>query len=156
MTDVVAPIVVTVSVPAPPAVAFSAFGEGMRDWWPEKHGFSGAPLEYIGFAPEIGALWEERGEDGAKMTWGRVRDVEAPYRVRLSWELTADWQGTEGPEQGSEIECVFTGEGPVTRVTLTHRAFERHGDGADRMREAMSSDSEGWPHLMRAFQNFLS
>lgn len=156
MTGSVAPIVVTVSVPVPPAEAFAAFTDGMRDWWPEKHGFSGAPLAHIGFAPQVGALWAERAEDGTGMTWGRVLDIEAPNRVLLSWELTADWRTTDGPAGGSEIECVFTDRGQTTEVTLTHRALGRHADGAGRMREAMSSDAEGWPHLMRAFQRFLA
>jgi hypothetical protein len=37
-----------------------------------------------------------------------------------------------------------------TRVELEHRAFERHGQGAEGDRAAMDS-SQGWPLLLERF-----
>lgn len=151
--DPLGEITVTVSVPAELDAAFTAFTEGFGGWWPEKQGFTGAPLETVGFEPAAGALWAERTVDGSEMKWGRVLRWEPPRRVVLSWELTADWATTDGPELGSEIEVVFTAESAESStVVLTHRGFDRHGDGGSRMRADMASDSAGWPYLIDAYR----
>jgi len=46
------------------------------------------------------------------------------------------------PEKTSEVEVTFTPDGPDrTRVVLTHRHLDRHGDGWESMRDAVGS---GW------------
>jgi hypothetical protein len=56
----------------------------------------------------------------------------------------------------SEVEVRFTAEAPDrTRVELEHRHLDRHGEGWERMRDAVGSP-EGWhPGLVR-FADYVS
>jgi hypothetical protein len=56
--------------------------------------------------------------------------------INLRWQLEAN------PDKTSEVEVTFTPDGPArTRVVLTHRHLDRHGDGWEGMRDAAGS---GW------------
>jgi hypothetical protein len=48
------------------------------------------------------------------------------------------------PQNTSEVEVRFTAEGPErTLVELEHKNIDRHGDGWERMRDAVGSPN-GW------------
>ncbi|MEV1082863.1 SRPBCC family protein [Streptomyces sp. NPDC050211] len=147
---------VSVTVPVPPSEAFARFTDGFADWWPEKQGFTGAPLSSVGFEGREGALWTEHTSDGDSMKWGRVLAWQPPERIVLSWELTPEWATTENVEEASRIEVRFAAADEYsTQVTLTHSEFQRHGDGGGSMREAMASESEGWPYLLNGYRRAL-
>ena len=62
----------------------------------------------------------------------------------ISWDINLDWQIESDPEKTSEVEVRFTDEGPNrTHVELEHRNIDRHGDGWERMRDAVGSPN-GW------------
>jgi DNA-binding transcriptional ArsR family regulator len=139
----------TVRVNAPLAIAFDVF-VGQR-WWPvdthhlaEPHGTE-AVLE-----PFAGGRWYERAADGSETDWGTVLAWQPPYRLLLTWQVSAGWIYEEDPARASEIEVTFTPEGPhVTRVDFTHRHLERYGAQAERMRKIL--DEKGGVAVLTAF-----
>jgi hypothetical protein len=63
-------------------------------------------------------------------------------RQRDSRDISLRWQLEPDPAKTSEVEVTFSAEEPSrTRVVLTHRHLERHGQGWEQMRDAVSS---GW------------
>jgi hypothetical protein len=69
----------------------------------------------------------------------------------ISWDVSTRWQLETNTQQTSEVEVQFSPEGPErTRVTLEHRALERHGEGWESMRDELASPG-GWPAGMHAF-----
>jgi uncharacterized protein YndB with AHSA1/START domain len=71
-----------------------------------------------------------------------VLAYDPPHRVCFSWDINLRWQLEPDPAKTSEVEVTFNAQGPSrTRVVLTHRHLERHGEGWEQMRDAVSS---GW------------
>lgn len=94
------------------------------------------------FEPCIGGNIIDRGVDGSECRWARVLAYEPPSRVCFSWDINTRWQIETDPAKASEIEITFTETAPGrTRVVLTHRHLDRHGEGWQGMRDAVSS---GW------------
>jgi hypothetical protein len=52
------------------------------------------------------------------------------------------------PIRASEVEVLFSPDGAGTRVDLTHRGFDRHGDGAQAYRGGMAV---GWQQLLARY-----
>jgi uncharacterized protein YndB with AHSA1/START domain len=68
----------------------------------------------------------------------------------LSWAIGVQRQ-PEAPRHASEIEIRFVQEGwRQTLVTVEHRQFARHGQGAEQMREGMASPL-GWSFLLDCY-----
>ena len=75
---------------------------------------------------------------------------EPPDRVVFSWDIDPQWQIEADPEKTSEIEVRFTAEAPDrTRVELEHRHLERHGEGWEGARDALSGEG-GWDWAWRS------
>ena len=134
----------SIVVEAPIEKAFETFTLGIAGWWPPEHHILQAPLSEMVFEPRDGGRIIDRGTDGSECTWARVLAYEPPHRVLISWDITLDWQLETRPEKTSEIEVRFTREGEArTRVELEHRNLERHGQGWEKMRDAVGSP-QGW------------
>ncbi|MBX9588635.1 MAG: SRPBCC family protein [Hyphomonadaceae bacterium] len=140
----------TVIVEAPPAVAWRVFTEQMGAWWPlavYKIGKTSAVDAMI--EPRVGGRWYERGDDGSTCDWGTVLSWEPPFRLVLSWDISADWQ--PDPSLRTEIEVRFIAEGRnSTRVELEHRHLDRYGARRDAMRAVFNEDG-GWGRLLQMF-----
>jgi uncharacterized protein YndB with AHSA1/START domain len=131
-----------VTVEAPIEHAFSVFTEGIGTWWNPDHHILEAQLEEMVFEPFVGGHIIDRGVDGSECRWARVLAYEPPNRVVFSWDINLSWQVETDPEKTSEIEVLFTAEGrDRTHVTLEHRHIDRHGEGWERMRDAVAT---GW------------
>jgi uncharacterized protein YndB with AHSA1/START domain len=114
-----------------------------------------APRTKVGHAhlrrAKVGGRWYEIGVDGSECEWGSVLAYEPPSRVVLTWQLDGDWAFDPDVAHASEIEVRFIAEGPATtRVELEHRAFERHGAGAESVRKGVSSP-DGHEGLLKLF-----
>jgi uncharacterized protein YndB with AHSA1/START domain len=134
----------SVTVEAPIERAFSVFTAGMQTWWPPTHHILQAELAEMEFEPFEGGNIVDRGVDGSECRWARVLAYEPPTRVVFSWDITLGWQIEEDREKTSEVEIRFTSEGPDrTLVELEHRNLERHGEGWEKMRDAVASPG-GW------------
>ena len=134
----------SVTVEAPIERAFSVFTEGIGTWWDEAHHILEAELAEMVFEPRVGGNIYDRGVDGSECRWARVLAYEPPRRVVFSWDINTSWQIETDHSKASEVEVRFTAEGDDrTLVELEHRNIDRHGDGWERMRDAVGS-SGGW------------
>jgi uncharacterized protein YndB with AHSA1/START domain len=134
----------SIMVQAPIERAFSLFTVGIGTWWPPDHHILQAQLAEMVFEPYEGGNIVDRGVDGSECRWSRVLAYEPPTRVVFSWDISLAWQVETDHEKTSEVEVSFTAEGPDrTFVELEHRNIDRHGEGWEKMRDAVGSD-EGW------------
>ncbi|WP_211214514.1 SRPBCC family protein [Actinomycetospora chiangmaiensis] len=131
-----------IDVAAPREHAFRVFTEGIATWWDEDKHILQAPLADMVFEPYVGGGIVDRGTDGSECRWARVLAYEPPDRVCFSWDISLSWQIETDPARTSEVEITFTELDPArTRVELVHRHLDRHGEGWEGMRNAVSS---GW------------
>ncbi|VIO80864.1 SRPBCC family protein [Bradyrhizobium ivorense] len=138
------------NVEAPPQVAWRVFTEQMGNWWPLAHYKIGkaSAVDAI-MEPRVGGRWYERGDDGSTCQWGSVLAWEAPSRLVLSWDITADWQ--YDPDLKTEIEVRFIADGnDATRVELEHRKLDRYGTRAAEMRRIFDTEGD-WGRLLAMF-----
>lgn len=131
-----------VEVAAPIAHVFDVFTSQIGSWWDKDHHILEAPLAEMIFEPYVGGHIIDQGTDGSECRWSRVLAYDPPTRVCFSWDIDLQWQLETDPARASEVEIVFTELAPGrTHVRLTHRHLDRHGDGWESMRNAVSS---GW------------
>jgi uncharacterized protein YndB with AHSA1/START domain len=155
MQDTTTSVRESIVVQAPIARVFSVFTEDIGSWWPPDHHVLSAPLAEMVFEPREGGHVYDRGTDGSECRWARVLAYEPPERIVISWDISLAWEIESDPEKASEVEVRFTPEGPErTRVELEHRKLERHGEGWEKMRDAVGSPG-GWLRGMQAFAERL-
>jgi uncharacterized protein YndB with AHSA1/START domain len=131
-----------IEVQAPVAHAFHVFTAQIGSWWDKDHHILQAPLAEMIFEPFVGGNIVDRGTDGSECRWSRVLAYEPPHRVRFSWDINLQWQLETNPSKASDIEIAFTElSADRTHVELIHRHLDRHGEGWESMRDAVSS---GW------------
>jgi uncharacterized protein YndB with AHSA1/START domain len=130
---------------------FDVFTAGFDRWWPrESHHIGAADAQEVVIEPRAGGRWFERGVDGSECDWGRVLDWDPPQRIRLAWQLNAQWQYDPDGELATLVEVTFTPLGDAsTRVELTHSGFERAVDGA-KIAAAVSAEG-GWGSLLELY-----
>ena len=134
----------SITVQAPIDRAFAVFTEGIGTWWPPTHHILEGELAEMVFEPCVGGHVIDRSVDGRECRWARVLAYEPPERVVISWDINTHWQIETDPAKTSEVEVRFTAKGPDrTRVELEHRNIDRHGEGWERMRDAVGSPG-GW------------
>jgi uncharacterized protein YndB with AHSA1/START domain len=145
----------SVVVAAPLAVAFEVFTAQIESWWPmASHHIGEADCAAVVIEPRAGGRWYERGVDGVECVWGRVLVWEAPHRVVLVWQLSAQFQFD--PALHTEVDVRFTViDGQTTRVELEHRGLEAYGADAMAMREAFGSPT-GWNGMLDHFAQVAS
>ena len=133
---------VETDVDAPIEHAFHVFTEGIGDWWDPGHHLLDGDIESMTFEPRVGGAIVDKYADGRELRWSRVLAYEPPSRVVFSWDITPTWQVQTDLDKTSEVEVTFTAVGPSrTHVVLLHRNLDRHGDGWESLRDAVSG---GW------------
>lgn len=141
----------SIVVEAPIERAFSVFTDGIDSWWPREHTIGDEALAEMVLETRVGGRAYGRGVDGGESDWGRVLEYDPPTRLVISWDITLGWQHETDPEKASEFEVTFVPEGPHrTRVELEHRNLERHGEGWQKMRDAVGSP-DGWGAGLEAY-----
>jgi uncharacterized protein YndB with AHSA1/START domain len=141
----------SIVVEAPIERAFAVFTDEMASWWPPEHHILEGELAAMIVEPRVGGAIYDRGVDGSDCRWARVLAYEPPDRFVFSWDISLQWQIETDLPKTSEVEVRFTSEGPDrTRVELEHRNLDRHGDGWERMRDAVGSP-DGWGVGLRRF-----
>jgi uncharacterized protein YndB with AHSA1/START domain len=145
----------SIVVDAPVQRAFSVFTDGMASWWPPQHHILEGELAEMVFEPRVGGSVYDRAVDGSECRWARVLAYEPPDRLVISWDINTQWQLETDPAKTSVVEVRFVPEGPDrTRVELEHRNLERHGEGWEKMRDAVSSP-DGWLVGLKRFAERL-
>jgi uncharacterized protein YndB with AHSA1/START domain len=146
---VVEPVRKQIVVAAPQERAFRVFTQNVDAWWPKSHHIGKTPMKAAVIEPKVGGRWYEVGEDGAECDWGKVLVWEAPRRIVLCWQISAEWKYDATLE--TEVEVTFTAEGSrSTRVNLEHRNLERFGEAADKLRTSFDSPG-GWAGILESF-----
>jgi uncharacterized protein YndB with AHSA1/START domain len=152
VTETMEAVTHSVLVPLDRDAAFELFIDRFADWWPkDSHHISDADAADVVVEPRGGGRWFERADDGSECEWGHVKEIARPDRVLFAWQLTPEWKFDPDESKGTEVEVTFVGEGNGTRVTLTHRGFEIHGEAGAAMRESVSSEG-GWPQLLQLYR----
>jgi uncharacterized protein YndB with AHSA1/START domain len=138
----------SVVVEASPDDAFRFFTTRLGDWWPIAYTFSEASFDDAVVQTHPGGRWLERDCDGREHSWGAVVSCEPGRRLVLEFGIGPDRQPVPS-ERSSEVEVRFEPEsrGRDTRVEVEHRAFERHGEGAETLRAGLDSP-RGWPLIL--------
>ena len=140
---------VTIELDAP--TAFDRFTLAMSRWWPSDYTWSQGALQSIQIDPRPGGFCTELGPHGFRSDFGRVLEVEAGKRIVFTWQISLQRVPQPDPSCASEVEVQFEPiRAKTTKVTLEHRHFDRHGEGAEAYREQMASEY-GWPLLLAAF-----
>lgn len=141
------PVRKQVVVRAPQALAFEVFTARIEAWWPmASHHIGQADCAAVVIEPRAGGRWYERGVDGTECPWGHVRLWEAPHRVVLAWQLSAQWQFD--PDLLTEVEVRFTAlDANTTQVDLEHRGLEAYGAHAAAMGGTFDS-ANGWTGML--------
>jgi uncharacterized protein YndB with AHSA1/START domain len=119
-------------------------------WWPLAYTFSEARFEDAAVERKEGGRWFERDVEGKETGWGDVRAFEEGRRLVLGWAIGPDRRPAP-PDQASEVEVRFEAAAGGTRVSLEHRAFDRHGQAGEALRGGMSSP-QGWPLILAEFR----
>jgi uncharacterized protein YndB with AHSA1/START domain len=134
----------SITVEAPIERAFQVFAQEMESWWSPDHHILDAPLAGMVVEPRVGGDIYDVGTDGSTCRWGRVLEYEPPNVFVFSWDIDLQWQIETDLDRTSEVAITFTPEGgDRTRVELEHRHLDRHGDGWEKMRDAVGSP-DGW------------
>jgi len=149
-TEVFTPVRHAVTVPLPAEQAFTLFTKGYNSWWPGHHIGTAEMAEAV-LEPRTGGRYYERGVDGSECEWGRVLSCDPPNRIVVAWQITAQgdaWVYDPDLTHASEFEVTFR-EQPDgrTRVELEHRNIERHGAGANGIRQGVAGPG-GWPGIL--------
>ena len=144
-TPTTAPTVVcSIDVQAPPSHVFETFTQRMQTWWEPTHHLIPDVVE-MRVEPTAGGTITDIGANGETCTWGRVLAYEPPDRFVFSWDISPQWELERDPARCSEVEVTFTPLGSSsTRVELTHRHLDRHGEGWESVAGAIEGPN-GWP-----------
>ncbi len=146
----------SIRVKAPIERAFNVFVEQMETWWPATHHIGSTPFEAIFVEPREGGRWYERNAKGEICDWGTVLKWDPPHRVTFSWHVgpghdSPEWKFDGDMAKASEVEIRFTAEGPgTTLVELTHSKIEKHGEGAEQLRD-MFDGPGAWEGILAHF-----
>jgi uncharacterized protein YndB with AHSA1/START domain len=142
---------VEVTVDAPIEHAFRIFTERFDDIKPHAHNLLEVPIARTVFEARTGGAIYDVGTDGSTCTWARVLACEPPHRLVFSWDISPQWQIEPDPARTSQVEIRFIPETPArTRVALTHRHLDRHGDGWHGFTSLDAGD--GWPLYLERYR----
>jgi uncharacterized protein YndB with AHSA1/START domain len=141
----------SITVDAPIDRAFHVFTQEMQTWWPPEHHLLDAQLAEMVVEPRVGGDVYDVGTDGSTCRWARVLEYDPPNLFVFSWDINLQWEVETDLERTSEVAITFTAEGENrTRVELEHRKLDRHGEGWEKMRDAVGSP-DGWGVGLRRF-----
>jgi uncharacterized protein YndB with AHSA1/START domain len=146
MSQTIAPVRYTVTVPISAQRAFTLFTEGFNTWWIGHH-IGEAELAEAVIEPRVDGRWYERGVDGTECDWGKVLVYEPPSRLVMTWQLNSEFTYDPDLSHASEVEVTFTEAGGQTTVDFEHRHIERLGVGAEDLAKSVAS-ARGWPGIL--------
>ncbi len=116
-----AAVIVSLRVPAPPAVAFELFTQEIGAWWRPHSLFQLTPDGdgTLRFEPGEGGRLVAALGNGREFEVGRITAWQPGERLALTWR-----QSTFAPDQATAVEVRFEAVGDETRVTVEHRGWD--------------------------------
>jgi hypothetical protein len=122
--------------------AFRLYTQDIGKWWPSAtHSLGGEKVAAVAIEGRVGGRIYERWRDGTEMTWGTIREWDAPKRIVHTWHVSTD------PDHASEVELRFVALAPErTRVTLEHRHWERMA--GEKAQEVRGGYDQGWQAIL--------
>jgi uncharacterized protein YndB with AHSA1/START domain len=140
-----------VVVDVPIEKAFRIFTQEFNMIKPREHNLLSVDIAETVFEARVGGSIYDRGVDGSICRFARVLAYEPPHRVVFSWDIDPRWTIETDLNRASEVEVRFVAETPKrTRVELTHRNLDRHGEGWEAVRQGVDSEG-GWPLYLQRF-----
>ncbi len=146
MSETIAPVRYSVTVPISAQRAFTLFTDEFSTWWIGHH-IGEAELADVVIEPRVDGRWYERGVNGAECDWGKVLAYQPPGRLVMTWQLNTEFQFDPDLSHASEVEVRFTEANGQTTVDFEHRHIERHGAGAEELAKSVASGG-GWPGIL--------
>lgn len=138
-----------VEIRTPAERAFRIFTGRMGQWWNKQFSINGGvPQKDVVMEQRAGGRWYEIGIDGSECPWGRVLEWDEPNRVRLAWQINAEWNYDS--EFETIIDVLFEEHDGVTIVSLTHSALERFGEA---MAQQVAQMDGGWEMLLEGYKS---
>jgi uncharacterized protein YndB with AHSA1/START domain len=147
MTQTTEPTTVhaSIEVDAPQERAFEVFTRDFGAFKPPEHNLLSVPIAETVVETEVGGHIIDRGTDGSECRWARILAYDPYDRFVFSWDISPRWTVETDESRTSEVEVTFSALGDTrTRVEITHRNLDRHGDGWTGVRDGVST-GEGWP-----------
>ena len=139
-----------ITIDVPVEHAFRVFTSSFDSWWPREFHIGRANIAEAIIEPREGGRWYERGVDGSECDWGRVLVWQPPHRLVITWQINGQWQFDPDPARASEVEVLFSADGPEqTTVELTHQYIDRL-DGAQVVHDAMRREGT-WSGVLVQF-----
>jgi hypothetical protein len=87
---------------------------------------------------------------------GAGADLRAAQPDRVQLDISLQWQLESDPDKTSEVEVRFVAESPTrARVELEHRNLHHHGEGRQKMRDAIGA-TDGWDLELRRYAERLA
>lgn len=129
-------------------MAFDRFVHKMGSWWPlATHGLLDRAAD-VNVESSVGGSVVERDASGDQVRWAVVTRWDPPRCLALAWHPG------EAAERAQEVVITFVPEEAGTKVTVTHRGWQRVGSRAAAYRDAYAL---GWPRVLERFSSsFLS
>ncbi|WP_068080701.1 SRPBCC domain-containing protein [Polycladidibacter stylochi] len=132
---------------------FAFFTKRIDAWWPQSYRFSEDGI--IGIELETGGVCYEDIEDGRRLKWGHVIDVQPAHSLTIAWQISPMRLLIENMDDASTVCVEFEEHTNKTHIQIKHRDFQKHAEGWQEYLEAMKSPA-GWPycleHLQKAFE----
>lgn len=139
-----------------PASAQSAYAyvlEQIDAWWPTEYRFS--PDGVLGIEPLIGGSCFEDVEDGRRLNWGTIQELEEGAKIVLSWQISPNRLLIDTPANAGVVTIHFLDVEGGTEVKLVHSHFERYGAGWREYLRAMNS-TVGWAYCLTKLKTSIS
>jgi uncharacterized protein YndB with AHSA1/START domain len=123
--------------------AFRLFTTDISSWWPlSTHSVFGEDATACYLEGKVGGRIYELHNDQRQSDWGKVLIWEPPHR------LVFTLHPGRTPDYATEVEVIFQEEAGVTRLTLTHRGWERCGG---QMSPERNGYERGWEIILNKY-----
>ncbi len=139
------PVTAAIDLPCSPDDAMGLFVRRFTHWWPREYTWSQEALERIFIDVETTGLCTEIGPNGFRCDWGAVLAREPGKRLVFAWQISPRREPIPDPAKAGRVELVFEARNESetafggTRLTLTHRDFDRYGEEGGTYAEMMGS-----------------
>ncbi len=140
-------------LPASSQRAYAYFLESIDNWWPAEYRFSQEGI--LGIEPLVGGGCFEDVDDGRRLRWGTILELEEGAKIVLAWQISPKRLLIKQPEEAGIVTIQFLDVEDGTYLKLVHSHFERYGEGWREYLRAMNS-SAGWAYCLSKLKTAIA